>query len=297
MKNSDNKTFLVLSTALAVACMMMLTACGALQLMSDTSPSGHFQKTSDIRYGPAERNLLDLYEPIDVADDAPLVVFFYGGGWRDGKREEYAFVASALTEAGFRVVIPDYRLFPDVTFPTFMEDAAKVVSWALKQGTSDEIRNAGLYLAGHSAGAHIAALLATDERYLDAVSVPSGALFALIGLSGPYDFLPIEQGYLIDVFPASSREDSQPINFVSSTTPPTLLIHGMDDELVKPGNSQRFAAALREAGVPVTEKYYEGTGHAAVAIAMAPRLDFVATTLEDTISFINQREQNRRGSR
>ena len=276
--------------ALLCCCTALLTACGALQIMSDTSPSGHFTKSSDIRYGAAERNFLDYYEPLDVASDAPLIIFFYGGGWRDGNRTEYEFAASALTKAGFRVVIPDYRLYPEVSFPAFMTDAAAAVSWGVNHANSSQEQNAAVYLVGHSAGAHIAALLATDQHYLAQESVPASALAGLVALSGPYDFLPIESGYLLDVFPEDSREDSQPINFVTAQTPPVLLIHGEEDELVESGNTERFAAALRQAGVPVTVKLYPETGHAAVAAAMAPQLDFIADTLKDTVDFINTQE-------
>ncbi len=293
MKNRLRSCSRHVAIALLCSCTALLTACGALQIMSDTSPSGHFVKTSDIRYGEADRNFLDYYEPLDVASDAPLVVFFYGGGWRDGNRTEYEFVASALTRAGFRVVIPDYRLYPEVSFPTFMTDAAAAAGWAVKSTGSSQAREAGVYLVGHSAGAHIAALLATDQKYLAQESISANTLAGLVGLSGPYDFLPIESGYLVEVFPEDSRADSQPINFVTADTPPTLLIHGEDDELVEPGNTERFAAALRQAGVPVTIKLYPDTGHAAVAAAMAPQLDFVADTLGDTVNFIRAREAQR----
>lgn len=280
---------------LIVACSVLLSACGALQIMSNTSPSSHYVKSADIRYGEAQRNLLDYYVPVNAASDAPLVIFFYGGGWRGGNRTEYEFVASAFTRAGFRVVIPDYQLYPEVTFPVFMEDAAAAVAWAVDHERSSASQTEGIYLVGHSAGAHIAALLATDQAYLTAVSVPESALLGLVGLSGPYDFLPIEPSYLLEVFPEENREDSQPINFVTPATPPTLLIHGADDKVVEAGNAERFAAALREAGVPVTVDIYEGTGHRAVAAAMAPYLDFLADTLQDTITFISGQEQKRLG--
>ena len=273
--------------------LLLLTGCSALQIISDTSPSDHYHQSLAISYGRAERNRLDYYEPVDVTENAPLVVFFYGGGWKNGSRQKYEFVASALTKAGFRVVIPDYRLFPHVSFPVFMDDAAAAVAWALNNETNSQAQDAGVYLVGHSAGAQIAALLATDHAYLAKVSVPSSALFGLVGLSGPYDFLPIESGYLLDVFPENEREASQPVNYVNAAVPPTLLIHGEDDTLVEPGNSERFAAALRKAGVPVTVKYYEGTGHATVAAAMAPQLDFLADTLDDTITFIKGLDQQR----
>jgi acetyl esterase/lipase len=269
---------------------ILLSACSALQVISSTSPSSHYQKTEGIRYSEGERGRLDLYEPKALSPDAPTVVFFYGGGWRNGSRGKYEFVASALTRAGFRVVIPDYRIYPEVQFPEFMIDGARAVAWTERFLEESGATVTEIYLMGHSAGAQIAALLATDRRYLDQQSVPPEAIVGLIGLSGPYDFLPLQSGYLEQVFPDAVRADSQPIDFVSPEAPSTLLIHGEDDEVVEPGNSRRLAEALLDAGVEVRLELYPGTGHATVAAALAPRLDFLADTLEDTIRFIKDRE-------
>jgi acetyl esterase/lipase len=148
---------------------------------------------------------------------------------------------------------------------------------------------------GHSAGAHIAALLTLDGDYLDSEGVDRTRVAGFIGLSGPYDFLPIESGYLLDVFPEDSREQSQPTRFVSGDAPPTLLVHGLDDTLVEPGNSRRLAAALREAGVDVTLIEQEDTAHAATVAALAPPLEFMGDTREVVIRFIDRLEGGRLG--
>lgn len=276
----------------SLSLLLLLPACSALQIISNTSPSSHYQKTSALRYVEGNRGLLDYYEPVELDSTAPTVVFFYGGGWRSGERQKYEFVASALTKAGFRVVIPDYRMYPEVQFPAFMHDAARAVAWTLNHVADDALAtpSSTLYLMGHSAGAQIAALLAVDSAYLEAQAVPPESIVGLIGLSGPYDFLPLQSGYLEQVFPEDLRADSQAINFVSGAAPATLLIHGEDDDVVEPGNSERFARALADAGVSVELKLYPGTGHATIAAALAPRLEFLADTLQDTIEFINQRQ-------
>lgn len=275
--------------------LIVLSGCSALQVISATSPASHYHKSAGLRYADGDRGLLDLYHPIDVDDPATTIVFFYGGGWRNGERRKYEFVASALTRAGFRVVIPDYRLYPEVRFPGFIQDAARAVAWAqeyLASGHPDSESTLPIFLMGHSAGAQIAALLAVDPSYLSNESVPPETIAGLIGLSGPYDFLPLQSGYLQEVFPMEQRKASQPIHFVSAADPPTLLIHGQDDEVVEPGNAERFGRALEQAGVEVEIKRYPGTGHATVAAALAPRLEFLADTLDDTIRFI-ERQQNR----
>jgi acetyl esterase/lipase len=139
---------------------------------------------------------------------------------------------------------------------------------------------------GHSAGAHIAAMLAMNGDYLASHDIETDALGGFIGLSGPYDFLPIEGGFLEEVFPPTSRSASQPINFVSPAAPPTLLIHGTGDTTVSIANSRGLAAALRERAVDVTLKTYEGVGHVRIMLGLAKPVDFLARTLEDSRAFI-----------
>ena len=168
-----------------------------------------------------------------------MVVFFYGGGWREGNKEDCGFVASSLTDAGSVVLIPDYRVFPEVVFPQFVEDGAD-----------------------------------------------SANLTGFNGLSGPYNFLPIQSGYLFDVFPKDKHDAIQPINFVTDTTPPALLIHGTGDDVVLPSNSESMAKRLSEHGVDVMLKLYKGVGHAKVAVELSPPLDFTGETLTDTLEFL-----------
>lgn len=273
-------------TLLAGALALLLTACSPIAILNSASPSRHFDRVADIPYGDQPRQLLDVYVPKSLKSPAPMVIFFYGGGWRDGSKSDYEFVASSLTDVGNIVVIADYRLFPDVVFPAFVEDSAVATAWALSNAKRLGADPAQVFLMGHSAGAHIAALLALDRDYLFDVGITNPPFAGLIGLSGPYDFLPIESGYLLDVFPENLRAKSQPVNFASAAAPRTLLIHGTDDSTVRPANSRRLAEVLKSAGVDVQTSYYDDVGHARVVVALAPPLNFVSSTLDDSIAFI-----------
>lgn len=270
----------------ATVWLVALTACSPLKVLNALSPSRHYAPELDLRYGADARQQLDVYLPSPIPESAPLVVFFYGGSWTDGDKADYEFVAASLTEAGMIVVIPDYRLYPAVRFPAFVEDGALAVAWSLENIPSFGVAPSSVYVMGHSAGAHIAAMLAMNGDYLAAHDVDADALGGFIGLSGPYDFLPIEGGFLEAVFPPATRDASQPINFVSPAAPPTLLIHGTGDTTVSIANSRSLAAALRERAVDVTLKTYDGTGHVRVMLALAKPIDFVASTLEDSQAFI-----------
>ena len=270
-----------------LACLFpLLAACSALDVINHVSSDSSFTATRDIAYGDLPRQRMDVYRPVDADGDTPLVVFFYGGGWQEGSKSKYEFVASALTQSGIAVAIPDYRLYPEVTFPAFVEDGAAAVAWLVEHASDFAVDDNAIFIMGHSAGAHIAALIALDSTYLDARGLPASTIRGLIGLSGPYDFLPIESGYLLDVFPAESRERSQPINFVSAEAPPTLLIHGTDDSTVRIANSRELHQQLRDHGVTVELRAYEGVGHARVVAAIAPPLGFLADTLTDSVDFM-----------
>lgn len=285
------------SLAVTLRCLAALTmavalsACSPLHVVNGLSPSGHYDVTSSIAYGELDRQTLDVYAPRDVVGPSPLVVYFYGGGWRKGDKDHFEFVASSLTKAGYVVVIADYRRFPDVIFPAFIEDSAMAVAWAKQNAAAYGADTSKMFLMGHSAGAHTAALLSLDARYLTKHGIDPREIQGLVGLSGPYDFLPITDSYLSELFPEETRYDSQPINFVTADAPPTLLIHGTNDDLVVAANSASLANKLIAAGVDITLELYEGAGHALTVMSLAPPLDFTTRTLQDTRAFLDARSK------
>ncbi len=266
---------------LVLACALLVAGCSALMTVSRLSPAGHLVRYNDVAFGAGPRQSLDIYRPRDSGTAQPVVVFFYGGGWVGGSKEKYGFAAAGLTARGFVVVIPDYRLYPEVVFPAFVEDGAAAMRWVV-----DNIAEYGgdpgeIYLMGHSAGAHIAALLNFDERYLAQAGVQDTRPAGFIGMSGPYDFLPLEDGYLQEVFPPASRAASQPVNFIDGNEPPALLIHGGEDATVGATNARSLAARTEAAGGEVQLAILESAGHARLALAMAPILKFLAPAVLD----------------
>lgn len=260
---------------------MFLQGC-AFSLVKWTTPDDGYSKVETLSYGAHRRQALDIYYSAGVAQRDAVLVFFYGGDWEGGSKGDYQFVAQAFTEEGYTVAIPDYRIYPEVTFPAFVEDAAAAVA-KLRRHFPDR----SLVLVGHSSGAHQAAMLVTDTDYLQQVGVRRSAMKAWVGLSGPYDFLPLTSDNLEHIFSgANDLEATQPVNFVDSQLPPTLLIQGLDDKRVIPRNSRRFEAKLEEHGVPVTAIYYEDVGHIGTIAAMAPLLQSWSDSLDDTLSFL-----------
>lgn len=273
-----------LSAALAAVVLSGCTQLGLLSLNTVASFSD-YSRQGGLAYGPAPADSADLYLPRNAAG-APVVVFFYGGGWDSGDKSSYKFVGAALAAAGVIVVIPNYTLYPKAKFPRFMQDAARSVVWArahAREWGGDPER---LFLIGHSAGAHIAVLLALDPEYLSQAGGSSRWLRGVVGLAGPYDFLPFTEAYLNDLFgPPAEFWRSQPINFVRADAPPLLLMHGLRDTRVSPNNTRSLTAALQRLGAAVTTRYFPRADHADLAAAFSP-LRTGLPVLPDILNFI-----------
>ena len=264
-------------------------------------PDSGWRAERDLAYGDEQRQRLDIYLPPSVPlaaapDDrqtgsvaTPVVVFFYGGGWRSGRRQDYRFIGEALTSRGYVVVIPDYRVYPDVRFPTFVEDGARAMSWVrsnISRYGGDPDRT---FVMGHSAGAHLAALLVTDRSYLEAVGLDRRSVRGFIGLAGPYAFDPLLYastrpmfGHLDDPAPA------QPVSFVDGGEPPMLLMHGADDDVVYPINSEVLADRVASAGGSAEEIEYPDMGHIRIVLALTPLFRQPGGPLDRTSAFIDR---------
>jgi acetyl esterase/lipase len=266
----------------------LLSACSPLGLLNAFTPAdaGGRLAASGIAYGPEERHRLDVYLPGQDAGSAPVMVFLYGGGWNDGQRADYAFVGRAFAAQGFVTVIPDYRLVPQVRFPAFVEDGALALRWVRDHIGRYGGDTAGIALSGHSAGAHIAMMLALDRRFLARAGLPPGFVRSVSGLAGPYDFLPLDDPRSIAAFGDYSRlAETQPISFASARAPHTFLATGDEDETVRPRNSIALAAKLRAAGAAVELKTYPGIGHAGILLALNTGFRSRAPVLADIVRF------------
>lgn len=218
-------------------------------------------------HDPAHGLALDVYRPeARMGRPAPVVVFLYGGSWRRGDRASYRFVGRQLARQGMLAIVPDYRTAPRAVFPGFVEDAAIAVAWARRHAAEHGGDPTRVFLAGHSAGAQIAALIGTDARYLAAHGLTPRDLAGVIGLSGPYDF---EIAGYEDVFgPPAQWPLTQPVNFVDGDEPPFLLIHGTADTIVEPVDSRILSDRLRAAGGRAELFWMPDAGHLAPLAAL-----------------------------
>ena len=265
---------------------LALGGCSKYQILDALVPRGG-RHALDVAYGDQPRQRLDVYRPDPTTRPAPVVVFFYGGDWRSGSKANYRFAAQAFASHGYVVVLPDYRLYPDVTFPGFVEDAAYAVRWTRDHAADFGGDPARLFLAGHSAGSHLAAMLTLNPAYLEAVGMKREDLRATVGMSGPYDFKLRDQDAPVFGLASATQPAPQvePITFVDGHAPPMLLIQGAKDTIVDPHNSDLLEAAIQKAGGDVTKIVYSKQGHASVALSLAWGFRWLAPTLDDTLKF------------
>lgn len=275
-------------TSIVLAFAVFLAGCSPLGTLNALYVRGDYV-SQDAAYGPGPRHGLTVYGPPAAHADAlrPVVLFLYGGSWKSGHRRDYRFVAEALVERGYVVVIPDYRVWPEVRFPAFVEDAAAAFAW-----TRAHVRDHGgdpgrIFVAGHSAGAHMALLLALDPHYLQAAGETPAAIRGVTGLAGPYSFDPLATPSVKAIFETVPDVNAaRPVARVRADAPPALLLHGGDDGTVWPKNSSDLAAALRAVGAPVESRVYPGVSHAGIVLAFLRPFRMKPPVLDDMDRFM-----------
>jgi acetyl esterase/lipase len=277
-------------TALTGMFALFLDGCSRLGFLAVNVPAafGPYKRHANIAYGADPRQRLDVYVPETAAGPRPVVVFWHGGRWRYGDKKDYRFVGAALAESGYVAVVANYRHYPQVKMPGFLSDAAQAALWAAGHAKEYGGDPGRLYLMGHSAGAHLAAMVTLNPRYFAAAGQSAPPIAGVIGLSGPYDFLPLLESDVQDMFgPPPIYPESQPINFVRGDAPPMLLVHGLEDDTVRPKNSRNLAAALQAVGAPVTLKLYPKISHSDTVVALTSLLRGRAPILADIQAFVS----------
>ncbi|WP_039997484.1 alpha/beta hydrolase [Sphingomonas sanxanigenens] len=278
-----------MSTLGAVAARAGLTGPALLDLADRLAPGGPRirRRVAGAAYGPAPRQRLDLWRAAGARGPQPVLVFFYGGGWSAGERRHYGFAARAFAALGFTVVVPDYRLVPAIHFPAFVEDAAAALRWVADHAAAHGGDPARILLAGHSAGAHIAALVALDPGYAQAAGIEPRSIRGVAGLAGPYDFFPFDVPASIAAFGrAPDPRLTQPIHFARRDAPPLWLATGTADTVVRPRNSQALVAALTSAGGSAVYRDYAGLDHAGIVMALAKPFRARAPVLAESAAFL-----------
>lgn len=267
----------------------LLSACSGQKLLNTLTSERGISRVSNLVFDPGTGLKLDVYTP-NGAKNAPVVVFFYGGRWSEGSRDLYEFVGAALAKQGFVAMVPDYRQYPSVKFPAFVEDSARAVRWARDHATEYGGDAGRLFVMGHSAGAYNAAMLAVDARWMAGVGGSRQWLAGMIGLAGPYDFMPFTDPDIQDMFgPPARWADTQPINHVDGANTPLLLLHGENDESVWPKNTRNLAAKVSAAGGSVETVIYPKMSHSWIVATLSGTLQGQSDVMAHVREFVLRR--------
>lgn len=196
----------------------------------------------------------------DARDQRPAVMLIHGGGWREGRAGQLSRYALDLAAAGFVAVEANYRLSGEATFPAALTDVKAAVRWLRANAAGCGVDPGRVAVAGHSAGAHLAALasVTADERFEpNGAGVPNtpSRVDAVVGASGVYDFERATDDEMVAQFLGGTAEErpdryreASPVTYAGAA-PPTLLLHGTADGVVPPAQSGRYRDALAAAGV------------------------------------------------
>lgn len=245
-------------------------ATGLNILNSTIKLSQPYDLTADIKYGSQPWQSLDVYRAADQDKPAPVIIFIYGGGWSWGDKSLYHFAADALTRKGYTVVIPNYIKYPYGKFPQFIEDIAQSVAWVEDNISTYKGDPEKLFLVGHSAGAHTAALLVSDRKYLVNAGAKTNNIRGVAGIAGPYSFTPKEPDY-IATFGPENFDVMKAKNHIDGSEPPMLLIHAQGDTAVGQFNQTTLAETITsKGGIVETRLYGEDITHNSILIKLHP---------------------------
>lgn len=232
------------------------------------------------------KDKLDLFMPEGLAN-APVVVYFHGGGLQNGEKSIGEGLGQQLAARGIGLVTANYRLSPSVMHPAHIEDAVAAFAWT-KRNIANYGGNANrVFVSGHSAGAYLAALMALDPRYLEAHNLRLSDIRGAVPIS---PFLFVEDQ---DVAPSRPKTvwgtdeavwlDASVTPYIGGSKPPMLLIYADGDDDWRREQNQRLAAELSDAGNDAAVIEIANRTHGSVNSMMGDDLD---TGMMKVVSFI-----------
>jgi acetyl esterase/lipase len=264
----------------------LLSAWPPFGLINLLVPRSGYDLHRGLAYGSDPRQKLDIYVPQGLKAPAPVLLFFYGGAWHGGNRDNYRGFGQAFASAGIVTVVADYRLYPKVKYPDFVEDAAGALAWLHIHAGDYGGDSARIFVSGHSAGAYNAVMLASEPEFIQAKGGSLDWIKGVIGIAGPYNFLPMRDPAYVDMFHGANNPDSMPVNHVTGRHPPMLLITGSQDATVAPRNSDDMAKKLENFASPVRVIRYPGIGHTGVILSLVPGFRGTTSLRQDMLDFI-----------
>jgi acetyl esterase/lipase len=202
-----------------------------------------------------------------------VLVFFHGGGWTNGYKEWMYFMAPAFQAQGITFVSAGYRLAPAHVFPTGLEDCADAVAWVVRHVQTETGQASRVFIGGHSAGGHYAALLGVTSAWREQRQLSASAIAGCLPVSGVYQFgaasgMAVRPRFLGPVQDGTAEVAASPLaRLEPAACPPFLLTHGSRDFPHLITQAGQMADALRAAQVPVQSEILEDCDHFEASVA------------------------------
>jgi acetyl esterase/lipase len=285
-----------------IAGLLLLSVCASLYSQDATEPNKRGPSPlieKDVPYADGgDQQMLDLYLP--GSKGFTTVVFTFGGGWHSGGRKSVTRIGEQLQSAGYACALPSHRLAPKHKFPAQAEDIGAAFAWVRNNIGSKGGNSKRVILMGHSSGAHLSLLIATDPKYLAKYKLSPSDIAGVVGLSTPVDLEPrgdkkgfgdaLMAGKGADVFSRDTAlmRAASPIQHVSKTLPPTLLVVGERDFPMLDGDAQAFAKKATGAGREVTTFIGKGLDHMGVVRSL---LEDRSPVRDRVLAFLEKRGQ------
>ena len=214
----------------------------------------------DVPYGKNPKQRMDLYFPTQKASRAPVLLFLHGGGFREGDRKQYGYVAEPFAKHGILTVVASYRLTPEgFSHPAQPDDAKAMVAWIYKNISRYGGNPEAIYIGGHSAGAILTADIGVDLAWLDQVKVPRSAVRGIVPISGSYD---LRGSKRMEYLPTPATEEkASALLHVGAPAPVAIVAYGSLEERLK-DPSAALVKALTAKGIQARTLNLEGKDHA-----------------------------------
>jgi acetyl esterase/lipase len=298
VKKRQNQKYLFLILMLAILFFLYFIQTCLAQIQWNhvqIHPDINYLKDNKTQDNQSMAHLLDIYQPEDC-QSCPVIIYIHGGTWVLGDKGGPSYKAKAFTDNNYIYVSINYRLSPDYQFPAHAYDVAQAFYWIKKN-----IHNYGgnpekIFLLGHSAGGHLAALIALDEKYLDKYDLSPSDIAGVIGLDSAAYHLPSlfsaepENQYLFSwAFGDNPQdwEDASPMNYVrEGIIPPPILLLVAGCREVSETVNQAFYKQLQYFGYDASIFYFSNKDHVSIDYDLGKEKDQVFSTLLCWINYI-----------
>jgi acetyl esterase/lipase len=280
----------LLTVLLGLACLPVAAGADATQPDEKKAAPFRVKTLKDLTYydGPGHdkvKHKLDLYLP-EGHRDFPVLLFVHGGGWIHGDKDFlgfYCMLAFAFAKRGIGVAVTNYRLSPGVQHPEHVKDIARAFAWLVANAGKHGGRKDALFLCGHSAGAHLVALLTADGSYLKAVGLSARAIRGVIPVSGPFVLPAGSRPHVFGSAP-DAQKNASPITHARGDLPPFLILYADKDLRGCDGKqASAFCKALTDKGTRAETLEVKNSDHFRIILSVANVASPVSAAIEKFI--------------